>query len=143
MTLGEFIRQYREQHKMSIRSFASMVGMSVQQICNIERGTGSNGKPMVSSTMKTYQQIADGIGMSETDLLNYLNDTVRVNPIEGEKNMPIVEIDGHMMLDLTQLSSWQRKAINLLLQADHSSLPAALHEIELRISPQPAPDDPQ
>ena len=80
MTLGEFITQYREQHKLSIRAFASKAGMSPQQILNIERNVGSNGKPMLSSTMKTYKRIAETVGMSETDFLNMLNDNVTVNP---------------------------------------------------------------
>lgn len=140
MTLGEFIRQYRGQHDMSIRAFASLVGMSPQQILNIERGIGSNGKPMLSSTMKTYKQIADAIGMDEIDFLNLLNDSVRVNPSEDEKNMPIVEVDGHKMLDLSVLTESQRSAISLLLQADQQALSSALPDIESLVSSQQVPD---
>lgn len=84
MTLGEFIKQYRKEHNnMSVRAFASIVGMSPQQISNIEKGTGNNGKPM-SSTMKTYKKIAEAVGMSEQDFLLLLNDEVRVNPEKDE-----------------------------------------------------------
>ena len=79
MTLGEFIKQYRENHNLSLRAFASLVGMSTQQISNIEKGLGNDGKPM-SSTMKTYKKIAEAIGMSESDFLNMLSDDVTVNP---------------------------------------------------------------
>ena len=79
MTLGEFIIQYREDHKLSIRSFATMVGISPQQISNIEKGIGNDGKPM-TSTMKTYKKIAEAIGMTENDFLNMLSDDVKVNP---------------------------------------------------------------
>lgn len=79
MTLGEFIKQYREEHKLSIRAFASLVGMSTQQISNIEKGIGNDGKPM-TSTMKTYKKIAEAIGMTENDFLNMLSDNVTVNP---------------------------------------------------------------
>ena len=68
---------------MSIRAFAAFVGMSPQQILNIEKGTGNNGKPM-SSTMKTYRKIAEAVGMSEQDFLLMLNDDVRVNPERDE-----------------------------------------------------------
>lgn len=78
MKLGEFITQYREEHGLSIRAFADLTGISVQQISNIEKGIGNNGKPM-TSTMKTYKKIAEAIGMSETDFLNMLNDNVAVN----------------------------------------------------------------
>lgn len=79
MTLGEFVKQYREEHSLSVRAFASLVGISPQSVINIETGIGNNGKPM-TSTMKTYRKIADGIGMSEQDLLNMLSDNVLVNP---------------------------------------------------------------
>lgn len=81
MTLGEFIKQYRDEHDLSKRAFAMMVGISVQQVSNIEKGVGNNGKPM-TSTMKTYQKIADAIGISEKEFLSLLNDDIRVNPSE-------------------------------------------------------------
>jgi SOS-response transcriptional repressor LexA len=86
MNLGEFIKQYREEHGLSIRQFAAFVGMSPQQVLNIERGLGSNRKPM-SSTMNTYKKIAEAVGMSETDFLNLLNDNVTVNPSVSEENV--------------------------------------------------------
>ena len=82
MTLGEFIKQYREEHNLSVRAFASQVGISPQAVINIETGIGSNGKPM-TSTMKTYKKIAEGIGMSEQELLNLLSDNAIVNPSDN------------------------------------------------------------
>lgn len=83
MTLGEFVKQYKEQHNMSSRSFAAMVGISPQQVLNIEKGIGNDGKPM-TSTWKTYQKIADAVGMSENDFLNVLSDGGFVNPEDDE-----------------------------------------------------------
>lgn len=93
MTLGEFITQYCEEHGLSDRSFATLVGVSPQQIGNIKRGIGNNGKPM-SSTMKTYKKIASAIGMDETDFLNMLNDNVAVNAIDDDD------------FDLTEEEQW-------------------------------------
>ena len=86
MTLSEFIKQYRKQHGLSIRAFAAMAGISLQQISNIEKGIGNNGKPM-TSTMSTYKKIANAIGMSEQDFLNMLNDDVSVNPNDEEAEL--------------------------------------------------------
>ncbi len=86
MTLSEFIRQYREEHGLSIRAFAAMAGMSPQQISNIEKGVGNNGKPM-TSTMSTYKKIADAVGMSEQDFLNMLNDNVAMAPDDEEEEL--------------------------------------------------------
>ena len=142
MTLSEFVKQYRQQHDMSIRAFASFIGMSPQQICNIERELGSSRIPF-TSTMNTYTKIAEAVGMSEVDFLNLLNDNVRVNPSDEIENMPIIEVDGHTMLDLSKLSEEQRNAINLLLQADQEALSSALPEIESLVSEQQVQDGQQ
>lgn len=99
MTLGEFIKKYREEHgKMSIRSFADLVDISPQQIINIEKGVGNNGKPM-TSTMKTYKKIAKAIGMDEKDFMNMLNDNVLVNP--SDKKIPDTVSDAEVLEDNT------------------------------------------
>ena len=140
MTLGEFIAQYRKQHGMSIRSFASAAGMSVQQICNIERGLNSNGKPMMSSTVKTYKQIAEAVGMTETELLNLLDDSVRINP--ADEKIPITKSDGrYMIIELDSISEAQRMAINEILTSTPQALSAALPEIESLLSSAQALDD--
>ena len=124
---------------MSQRAFASMVGMSPQQICNIERELGSSRKPF-TSTMNTYKKIAEAIGMSEVDFLNLLNDNVRVNPSEGIEKMPIIDVDGHPMLDLSKLTEDQRNAISLLLQADQEAVSYSLPEAEYLVSEQQVQD---
>lgn len=145
MTLGEFIKQYRNKHDLSIRAFANMAGMSTQQISNIEKGIGNNGKPM-TSTMKTYRLIAEAVGMSEQDFMNLLNDNVLVNPadfhLENEK-IPITKIDGHLLLDLSLLNEDQKQAIITVLQTDPKFYPGALSEIESLLSDQPTQDDSQ
>lgn len=78
MTLGEFITKYRLERDLSQRAFAAKVNMSVQQIANIERGIGNNGKPMTSN-MRTYTKIAAGLGIDETEFFRMLNDSVVVN----------------------------------------------------------------
>lgn len=92
MTLGEFIKKYREEHGLSVRYFASLSGISPQQIINIEKGVGNDGKPM-TSTMKTYQKIARAVQMDEKDFMNLLNDNVVVNPSDSKKPA-ILEDDG-------------------------------------------------
>lgn len=89
MSLGEFIRNYRLEHKLSIRAFAALVGISPQQIANIEKGIGNNGKPM-SSTMTTYKKIADGIGYDENEFLMLISDNVAVNPDFTDDEIEII-----------------------------------------------------
>ena len=90
MTLGEFVKQYRDEHQISISYFASISDMSPQQIINIEKGLGNDGKPM-TSTMKTYQKIARAVGMSEREFMNMLNDNVIINP--SDEKDPVTTAD--------------------------------------------------
>lgn len=135
MTLGEFIKNYREEHgKMSVRSFASLVDISPQQIINIEKGIGNDGKPM-TSTMKTYRKIAKAIGMDEKDFMNMLNDNVLVNPSdekipatgsdgreENEENIIITDWDRRYLAWLHAQSPEKRKAILILQDAPEDLL---------------------
>lgn len=93
MTLSEFIQKYLEDHQISARAFATLVDMSPQQIGNIIRGVGNNGKQM-TSTMKTYKKIAEGIGMSEQEFLNMLNDNVARSPVSVSTDVIEVPVLG-------------------------------------------------
>lgn len=79
MKLGKFVKQYREEHNLSIRTFAALAGISPQQVINIEKGVNNDGKPL-SSTMKTYRKIAKATGLEEKEFFSLLNDYVTVNP---------------------------------------------------------------
>lgn len=80
MTLGEFIRKYREEHdNMSYRAFANLVGLSPQYVINLEKGLNNDGKA-VSPSYETYKKIAKGTGIQELDFLKMVDDSVVVNP---------------------------------------------------------------
>ena len=78
MTLGEYIIKYREEHELSGRAFAALIGVSPQYEVNLERGMNNHGKPL-SPTMAIYSKIAKGTGISEVKLLEMLDDNVLVN----------------------------------------------------------------
>ena len=91
MTLGEYINKYREEHgKMSFRAFAALVGLSPQYVINLVKGINNDGKPL-SATMDTYAKIAKGTGISETELLLMLDDSVTVNPDLSNREVVLVQ----------------------------------------------------
>ena len=67
MTLGEYVRRYREEHYMSQRTFARKCGLSHAVVSLIERGLNSNGDPF-TPTGNTLVKLARGMGTS-TDVL--------------------------------------------------------------------------
>ena len=113
MTLGEFILNYCSEKDMSYRAFANLVDISPQQISNIIKGIGNNGKPM-TSTMKTYRKIASGIGMTEQELLNLLNDDVLVNP--SDKKIPATIGDGQLSEYETAVLNANERERNIILK---------------------------
>ena len=91
MKLGEYIKAYRDAHdKMSYRQFAALVGLSPQYVINLEKGVNNDGKPL-SATMETYAKIAKGTGVSETELLLMLDDSVTVNPDLSNREIILVQ----------------------------------------------------
>ena len=91
MTLGEYIKKYREEHELSIRGFAAQVGISPQYVINIENGKNNLGTPVVPS-MTIYSKIAKGTGLTEIELLEMLDDKVRVNPELSAKQMEFIRL---------------------------------------------------
>lgn len=80
MTLGDAIREYRTEHKMSQRQFAEKCGLSNGYIAMVERGVNpATGKPIVPS-IDRCKAIANAMGMTLDTLLRTIDDTeVMVN----------------------------------------------------------------
>jgi transcriptional regulator with XRE-family HTH domain len=60
-TLGEFIRQQRELSKMSMRQFASMVGISNPYLSQIERGLREPSDKVIEAIAERLQLSADAL----------------------------------------------------------------------------------
>lgn len=73
MKLGNLIKEYREEHRYSLREFADKCGVSFAQIRLMERGLNSQGKPFVPS-ISSLKAVAKGMGISLTALLEYCDD---------------------------------------------------------------------
>ena len=139
MTLGEFCTGYRKEHDLSVRSFAAMVNMSPQQIINIEKGIGNDGKPM-TSTMKTYTKIANGVGMEEQAFMKMLNDNVIINP---EIKNPATDGDGNEKetIVLSELSEKQQRLIRWILKLSDREASDLLPKTEEFLSDQQVQGD--
>ena len=75
MTLGEYVKAYRQMHGWSQREFAARAGMSNTYISNLERGRNNNGS-VTTPSFETYQAIARATGCTARDLIDLLDDTV-------------------------------------------------------------------
>ena len=74
MTLGEFIKNYRMEHKMSQRAFAEMCDLSNAYVSMLEKNENTkNGQPITPSLV-TFQKVAHVVGLSLNDFLEILGD---------------------------------------------------------------------
>ncbi len=72
MTLGEYVKQYRQMHGLSQREFANIAGLSNTYISYLERGYSGHGQAIVPS-IETYQAIASATGCTARDLIDLLD----------------------------------------------------------------------
>lgn len=75
MNLGEYIRNYRFEHKLSQRQFAKLTGISVSYMSMLEAGKRPDTGAPVIPTIKTLRQLAEGMSMSLTTLIRSIDDT--------------------------------------------------------------------
>ena len=77
MTLGELIREYREQHSMSMEEFARLSGLSKGYISMLEKN-----KPIIPS-IATYDGVATAMHVSAAELMDKV----------GEKNDELPDLN--------------------------------------------------
>jgi transcriptional regulator with XRE-family HTH domain len=72
MKLGELIKKYREENKMSLREFAKKAGLSHSYINNLESGIDPRSGKEVMPTIETLKKIAQAMDMELNDLLTQI-----------------------------------------------------------------------
>lgn len=74
MTLGELIQKYRLEHGLSQRQFAAVCDLSNGYISMLERGENPKTKLPVTPTLPAMRKIAQGMGISLTELFVSVDD---------------------------------------------------------------------
>ena len=78
MTLKEYVLEYRTQHKMSQRQFASTCDLSNGFISMLERGYNPNTQKPITPSLPTLKKLANGMGISLDELLS-VTDDIQIN----------------------------------------------------------------
>lgn len=84
MTLGEYIKKYRNDHDLSQRAFAVMCGLSNGYISMLEKNQNPRTKLPVVPSVPALKAIATAMGLTLDDLLN-ISDDMDVNISENDK----------------------------------------------------------
>ena len=86
MKLGDYIKQYRTEHGLSQRQFASMCGLSYGYISMLEKGVNtSTGAPIVP-TLQTMRSLATGMGTTIHKIASEVEDLYL--DLAGEEKQP-------------------------------------------------------
>lgn len=87
MTLGQIIKDFRNEHGLTLKDFSKRSGITVAYLSMLENNKNSkNGKPIIP-TYQTCCKVADGIGVSIDWIIDRVDDfPVRVTPRPAFKN---------------------------------------------------------
>lgn len=109
MTLKDFIIEYRNDHGLSQRQFATACGLSNGYISMLEKEMNPNTKLPVTPTLPKLKQLASGMGMSLTDLLVKVDDMpveLVLDDADSKKLVPEIEdeLDAEIMKIISGLT---------------------------------------
>ena len=74
MKLQEIMKQYRTEHRMSLRAFAKACGLSNGYLSLLEGGINPKTGEQLSPTVETLEKIARGMGISLDSLFGMMGD---------------------------------------------------------------------
>ena len=94
MTLGEYIKAYREAHGESQRDFAARCGMSNTNISFLERGINPRTGRQIVPNYMTLKKLANAMGTPLEDILNSVEDfEIALTPVRtfGDDVEPLLD----------------------------------------------------
>lgn len=74
MKLGEIIKQYREQHDLSLQQFGTLANMSKVYVSMLEKNFNPRTKKEIAPSPRVLQNVANAIGKTVDELLEMLDD---------------------------------------------------------------------
>lgn len=78
MSLSEFLRNYRAEHKLSMDDLAKRCGLSKPYISMLEKNRNSKNGKSITPSIRTYEKIAHGVGLTVDALMKLINGDERV-----------------------------------------------------------------
>lgn len=107
MKLGEWLKEYRIKHGLSMQNFADSCGFSKAYVSMLEKGINPTTNKPVSPTIQTFEKIAKATGQDVDTLLKVLDDEqlITIKPFKlNEKQTELINgydeltADGQLLL---------------------------------------------
>lgn len=126
MTLGEFIKAYRDKNDLSQRQFADKSGVSNGYISMLEKNENPKTGQPLSPSMPVLKKIAAAMGMTVNDMCSFVDDmaidlgtTVMDYEDAQEKLRIILSEEEYAMLRAYQAADDRARADALALLKAH------------------------
>lgn len=95
MLLGEIIKQYRQEHDMSLQDFANLIGTSRSYIHMLEKNVNPSTNKPISPSIETLKLLANAMHMDLEILLKQLNDEQDIYLDENEYKKQFVNTNSN------------------------------------------------
>lgn len=126
MTLGDYIKSYRERNSLSQRQFAGRSGVSNGYISMLEKNENPRTGLPLSPTMPVLKRLASAMGMNVQELLSQVDDmpidqgTSVMDYEEAQQQLRmILSEDEYALLRAYQASDERARNDAMLLLTEH------------------------
>lgn len=99
MKIGEWVKQYRKEHGLSMQTFGDMCGLSRAYISILEKGINPTTNKPFSPTIQTVQKIADvtGLDLNLLDkdqklIINAKKPSININDIPSSEDQQLLNL---------------------------------------------------
>lgn len=107
MLLGDIIKQYREEHQMSLQDFANLIGTSRSYIHMLEKNVNPSTNKPINPSIETLKLLANAMNMDLDFLLKQLDSEQQIylNEEEYKKQFEKTDILGNPVAPVPLLGS--------------------------------------
>lgn len=74
MSLGAYIKQYRERHRMTMQEFATASGLSKGYISMLESNKNPHNNRQIIPSINTFEKVATAMGITTNELLENMGE---------------------------------------------------------------------
>lgn len=93
MLLGDIIKQYREEHQMSLQDFANLIGTSRSYIHMLEKNINPSTNKPINPSIETLKLLANAMNMDLEVLLKQLDSEQQIYLNEDEYKKQFIKTD--------------------------------------------------
>ena len=113
MTLGEIIKNYRAEHKMSMDAFSQKVGLSKAYISILERHFNPSSRRAPEPTLDAIAAVSVAIGMDVNELIAKLDRKQKIKlPTVTDEEL----LDDELISRLCQLTPEEMEKVDAFVQ---------------------------